>query len=142
MYVSTVVGIFHFFMPLLGFKVGEYILRIIAINPKIILLIMFSIVILEMIKGLTEEEPKKTLDIIGSIIFALLVSIDSFSVGIGMSHLVNNLYLSSLTFSISSFVFTIFGFYLGKYFSFKMKKYSKIIGIIMMFTLLIYYLCK
>lgn len=142
LYVSTVVGVFHFIMPLLGFKVGKLILKIIAVNPKIILLVMFSIVILEMIKGLKEEATKKSLDILGSIIFALLVSIDSFSVGIGMSHLIDNIFLSALTFSLSSFVFTILGFYLGKYFSLKIKKYSKLLGILMMFTLLIYYLCK
>lgn len=140
--ISSVVGLFHFFMPLLGLLLGELIIDTIKINPKIILLIMFSLVILEMIKGLKDESEKISLNIIGTLVFALLVSIDSFSVGIGLSYIANNIFLAAFIFSISSFLFTLSGFFLGKIISIKLEKISKIIGIFIMFTLLIYYLCK
>lgn len=140
--ISLTVGIFHFFMPLLGFVIGNYIFENLTINPKLILLIMFLIVILEMIKGLNEEVEKKVLNIIGTFIFALLVSVDSFSVGIGISYEISKMYFASLVFSVTSFIFTLGGFFLGKYISGKIEKASKIVGICIMFTLLIYYLCK
>ncbi|MBQ3142360.1 MAG: manganese efflux pump [Bacilli bacterium] len=142
LFVSFIVGIFHFFMPLLGLYIGEYITKTLNINPKLIMFIMFLIVIIEMIKSINEEVEQKKLNVIGSLVFALLVSLDSFSLGIGLYFITKNLFLAALIFSISSFLFTLAGFFLGKYVSLKMEKSSKIIGIIIMFTMLLYYLCK
>lgn len=142
LFVSIVVGIFHFFMPLLGLNIGNYLFQILIVNPKIILSIMFSIIIIEMIRGINEDTPKTALNFIGTIIFALLVSVDSFSIGIGLAYITDNVIVASFIFSLSSFLFTLSGFFLGKYISIKFEKISKIIGIIIMFTLLIYYVCK
>ena len=142
LFISSVVGIFHFFMPLLGLNIGKYLLERIVISPKFILATMFGIVIIEMIKNINENTPKSILNFLGTIIFAFLVSVDSFSVGVGLSYITNNPILASIIFSISSFTFTISGFFLGKYISMRAERYSKIIGIVIMCLLLIYYLCK
>ena len=51
---------------------------------------------------------------ISIIIFAFTVSIDSFSVGIGLSAISNHLLLCSFAFSICSGLFTFFGLNLGR----------------------------
>ena len=113
--ISIMVGIFHFFMPLLGYKVGKIILNIININPIIIAGIIFIILGIEMLLSLLKEE-KATLitNLFSIMLFSLTVSIDSFSIGIGLNAISNNILLCSLIFSIVSFLFTLFGLKLGK----------------------------
>ena len=139
---SALVGIFHFIMPIIGLLLGQLINKYLNINSKKILLIVLLIIFIETIKSYKEETKEYNIDIFSSLIFALLVSIDSFAIGIGINYLVDNILYASVVFSIMSFSFTYLGFILGKYISSKQKKYSKIFGIFLIFTLIIYLLCK
>ena len=83
--VSLSVGIFHFIMPLLGMQIGNVINMIVHTNFKIILILVLIIILIESIKSLKEETDKEyDLNLINIIIFSILVSFDSFSVGIGL----------------------------------------------------------
>ena len=50
--MSITVGIFHFFMPILGYTIGQIILNIIRINPNILVGIIFIILAIEMLISL------------------------------------------------------------------------------------------
>ena len=139
--ISIMVGIFHFFMPLLGYKVGKIILKIINIDPIIIAGIIFIILGIEMLLSLLKEE-KTTLitNLFSIMLFSLTVSIDSFSIGIGLNAISNNIFLCSIIFSIVSFLFTLFGLKLGKNLSTKFGNVTVLIGAIILIMFGINYL--
>ena len=76
------------------------------------------------------------------ILFGLAVSIDSFSIGIGLNGITNNYILSSIIFSSISCFFTFAGLKLGKYINDKIGKLSTIIGGIILMILGLLYLLK
>ena len=91
------------------------------------------------IESFKEKETKKLMNIFQLFLFGLAVSIDSFSVGIGIKGISEKYYLCSLIFSISSFIFTYLGLILGKKLSQMLGKVSTIIGgIVLMVIGLIY----
>ncbi|MEG2457616.1 MAG: manganese efflux pump [Bacilli bacterium] len=139
---SISVGIFHFFMPLLGMYLGSFIFKYINIDSKYILIIILSLVVLEMIKSLYDKEKAYEMNILNIIIFSFLVSIDSFSVGIGINYITSFPIIASLIFSFFSFFFTLLGFTLGKYLSEVAGIISKKIGIVILIILIIYFVFK
>lgn len=141
--VSLSVGLFHFIMPLLGIEVGNVISTFINANFKMILILVLGIILAESIKSLNEENEKEyDLNFINIIIFSLLVSFDSFSVGIGLKYITDNVLLGSSIFTILSFSFTYAGFSLGKYLKKKAAKNSKLLGIILLALTIVYFICK
>ena len=90
---SLSVGLFHFFMPLLGIYVGNLINGIINGNYKVVLLIVLIIILIEMIKSLKEEIEEKPLNLINILLFSLFVSFDSFSIGVGLKFITDKLLL-------------------------------------------------
>lgn len=138
--ISLSVGIFHFFMPLLGLFFGSIILKFIKINPELITSIILSIIGLEMIINGLKIEEKKNMMILEIFAFSLAVSIDSFSVGIGLSKIVSNILMSPFIFSITSFSFTYLGLIIGKNIKIKLGNYANIIGGIILILLGITYI--
>lgn len=137
------VGVFHFFMPLLGNLVGISLFEYTVFKPKYILFMVFLILSVDMFMHFFEEKPKlRVLNIIGIILFSFSVSFDSFSVGLGINYLYDNIILCVLTFSVISLLFTLFGFTLGKAISEKIGKYSFIIGSITLFMYSLWVLTK
>ena len=62
------------------------------------------------------------------ILFGLAVSLDSFSVGVGLETLTNNYIISVSMFSLSSFIFTYIGLTIGKKINNLIGPISAIIG--------------
>lgn len=140
-WMSLFVGIFHFFMPLLGFTLGKLIFQIIPMNPEKMAGIIFVVLSIEMLGSLKKEEKIKILENIYSIcLFAFTVSIDSLSIGIGLGSITNHVYLASTIFAITSASFTYLGVKLGKLFAQKYGKISTLLGSIILFLLGIYYI--
>lgn len=141
--ISISVGIFHFFMPLLGNFLGELVLGIIKTSEDLIIGIIFLILTVELIYSLFKKEEvtpiKNNIEII---IFSFLVSIDSFSTGIGLDALHLPHLLISLVFMITSFTFTFIGLTLGRKLHNKIGKKAEMLGIIILFLLSIYYIHK
>ena len=77
--LSLVVGIFHFLMPLIGYKIsGEILLKIIT-KINILSFIIFLILGIEMFHNNEEKEKNfKITSFFSIIVFAFTVSIDSF----------------------------------------------------------------
>lgn len=113
--MSIMVGIFHFFMPVLGFSLGTVILKYLPINPDTLVGIIFIVLSIEMMISLTKDDQVKVLTSFLSVcFFAFTVSIDSFSIGIAFGTLKNDIYIASSIFSIISALFTYLGVTLGK----------------------------
>lgn len=126
---AGLVGIFHFFMPLIGSYIGDILFVYTIIKPKIVLFFVFLILSIDMyMHYFCEDKEIRKLNLIGIIFFAFSVSFDSFSVGLGINYLFDNIELVLLIFCITSFTFTFLGFSLGKVISKKYDKFSFIIG--------------
>lgn len=139
---SLIVGMFHFIMPFLGNSLSKILGKLIDIDFKFVLIIVLVLILIETIKSLKEEKEEYNLNFINIIIFAFLVSFDSFTVGLGLNYITNNIFLGMIIFSILSFSFTYTGFILGKYLSEKTGYLAKIIGIIILMITIVYLLCK
>lgn len=127
--LSTIVGIYHFFMPLLGLSIGNILLKIIPINTNIIICIVLTLIGIEMIiDTFKNEEEIKMMNIKELLLFGLAVSLDSFSVGIGLKAITKNYILCVSIFSLSSFIFTYVGLILGKKINNLIGKISTLLG--------------
>lgn len=139
--MSIMVGIFHFFMPILGYFLGTIILKYLPVNPNYLVGIIFIVIALEMLFSLKKEEQAKILTSYLSVcFFAFTVSIDSFSIGIAYGTLKNNIFLSSVIFSLISALFTYIGVTLGKNLAAKFGNTATLIGGIILLFLGISYL--
>ena len=133
---SCLVGLFHFIMPILGNILGSKIKNIIYINEDKILGIIFLFILIEMIIDLFSKKSKEyDLNIFNMILYAFSVSIDSFSIGIGLNNITTSVTAASTIFCLISFLFTSTGLFIGKFSYHKLGNLSKIIGIIIIFIL-------
>lgn len=141
-YISLLVGLFHFIMPLTGVFLGDFLLNKISINPKYIISGIFIFLILQMIKSFSEEKEKFDLNLYNILLFAFFVSIDSFSVGLGLNYITQAPVKACIIFSLFSMTLTYLGFSIGKFISAKIGEISKIVGVSLLAFLVVYYLCK
>lgn len=141
--LSTIVGVYHFIMPLIGLNIGSFITSKIILNTNILVGIILLLISLEMIiSSFKEEQEKFILSISGYLIFGLSVSIDSLTTGIGLPAISNNYLLSASIFSVTSFIFTLLGLNLGNILNKKYGKISTIIGGTILLILGIIYILK
>ena len=136
--LSIIVGIFHFVMPFLGNLIGMNIIEMLQINSDFIVGIIFFLVALGMLKQ--ENKEAKLENLLAFIIFAFTVSIDSFTVGLGLSEITDSLFLSYFIFAITSFIFTFIGLYFGKFLSWKLGKSATFIGSFILILLALFYI--
>lgn len=140
---SIIVGIFHFIMPLIGVIISYQITKYLSIQTDLILGIILLLISLQMfIEYIKPTNKEISLNNFGVFLFAFGVSLDSFSVGLGLKAITDNLLLSSTVFSIVSFSFTFLGLTIGKYINKVLKKYSYLLGTIFLFIIGIVFLCK
>lgn len=139
--LSLIVGLYHFFMPLFGYYLGRILLNIIPLNPDFIVFVVLSFVGIEMIiESIKTESIVKKTKIIDLLLFGLAVSMDSFSIGIGLNAISHKKILCALTFSITSYIFTYLGLNFGKKINQLIGKISTIIGGVVLIAIGIIYL--
>ena len=127
--LSIIVGIYHFIMPLLGLMMGNLFQKLIPLNTNIIITIVLSFIGIEMIiDSFKEEENIRMMKLKEMILFGLAVSIDSFSLGIGLKTITENYIIAALIFSLTSSIFTYIGLILGKKINNLIGKISTILG--------------
>lgn len=138
--LSIIVGLFHFFMPLLGLFVGASILSFIKINPDFIVFIVLVAIGIQMIlESFSKKDEMEVMRIAGLFLFAFAVSVDSFSVGITLTSISENYVLSAVIFAFCSMTFTFIGLLLGNKIQKSIGKISTIFGgIILMFIGLLF----
>lgn len=138
-FLSTVVGLMHFIMPILGMLVGNIILKIIPFNHDFLVGIIFLVLSFKMIYDIFfENNDSICLNYLGIFLFSLSVSFDAFTTGIGLLVLTKNIFLATSIFMITSFTFTLTGIVLGKYVNQKIGKVSSIIGVLILFIMALY----
>lgn len=141
--LSIIVGIYHFFMPILGMLIGKFIFNLININEKIIVFLIFGFIGINMIIDSFKKEDKlNQMKLWEMLLFGLAVSIDSFSVGIGINNISNNYIACSCIFSIISFIFTYIGLFLGSKLNQLLGKFATLIGGITLIILGITFILK
>jgi len=134
--LSLIVGIMHFFMPIFGMLLGDKIIKMFELKCDILLGgILIFIAIQMLIDIIKHEEEKFNLSTLGMFLFALGVSIDSFSVGLGIKAITENINLATSLFAICSFLFTYLGIIIGKFASKVIGTYANIFGVIILFIL-------
>lgn len=139
--LAIIVGSYHFLMPLIGLKIGNYITSYVFLDLDILVAVIFGVIGIEMIiSSIKEKEEKIFINIIGFLIFGLSVSIDSLTTGIGLNVINNNYLQVAFIFAIVSAIFTYVGLILGNKLNDKIGKYSTIIGGIILIILGVYYL--
>ena len=141
--LSTIVGTSHFFMPIIGMLIGNFIFKIININKNLIVFIIFSFIGINMIiESMKKEEKIKKMKFGEMLLFGLAVSIDSFSVGIGINNISNNFIMCSIIFSIISLIFTYIGLKLGNKLNQLIGKIAPIVGGVALIFFGLFYILK
>ncbi len=139
--LSTIVGIFHFFMPLIGMFIGSIILDWLPVAPStIVFLVLVFIGVQMIIETLKNERKLSVMNTLELFLFSLAVSVDSFSVGIGLKTIYSVPIICSITFSLSALLFTYLGLQLGKKINEMIGSISTLIGGIALIIIGIFYI--
>ncbi|MFI3307305.1 MAG: manganese efflux pump [Mycoplasmatota bacterium] len=136
--ISIVVGIYHFFMPQFGHYLYHFITSFFLLKTNLIAALILFVLSLQMLFK-KEDNVLKKMNFLEIIIFGLAVSIDSFSIGIGLKAINENIVFSSFVFSVTSFIFTFIGLLLGKKMNCLLGKIAIKIGGLLLFLLSIYF---
>ena len=127
-----VVALFHFIMPLIGNKIGITIMNCFNIASNIVLgLILIILGVNLAIQFFKKEEINININ---------LISIDSFTIGLGISEITSKFIVASFIFAVCSFSFTSIGLLIGKYSNKFIGKYASIIGILLLILLGVYHI--
>ncbi len=139
--LSFIVGIMHFFMPLLGNILGNTVIAFFAVNSNKLLggILLFLAVNL-FFSMLKNEKIEADISLLGMFFFAFGVSIDAFSTGLGLNAITDNKILAMSIFSLTSFLFTFGGLLIGKFAREHLGTKAKILGLILLTSLGIYHL--
>ena len=140
--IPIIVSIMHFVMPLIGLFLGNQILSVININPKIIMTIILLYLAFLMYKDRNNDKVTKINSLLSIFLFALSVSLDSFSVGIGLKALTDKIIIPPIIFSLCAGTITYMGLILGKYSQKVWKEKASLIGIILLISISIVNICK
>ena len=139
--IPITVSIMHFIMPLIGYYLGNIITSLININPKIIMTIILMYLAYLMYKEKKESKETKINNLLSIFLFAFSVSIDSFTVGIGLNALTNKIIIPMI-FSLCAGSITYIGLILGKYSKKLWKEKAINIGIILLILISLVNICQ
>lgn len=139
--LALIVGFMHFIMPFLGMVLGSKLISLLDIQYDFLLsIILLAIAIQMLIDIVRKEDEKINFSILGMLAFALGVSLDSFSLGLGIKAITNNIYLAMLIFAFCSAVFTFVGVELGRFANKVLGIYASIVGALILIGLALMYL--
>ena len=133
---AAFVGLFHFFMPLLGAITNKIALKSIIVNGNKLMGVILIILVIQMILEIKNNKENIKLNIP---ILAFSVSVDSYFAGIGLSSLNEN-NINFLLFSTISIIFSYTGCKLGVLGKTKLKNIAKWISVIILLVLGVKYL--
>ena len=139
--LSVIVGVFHFFIPLLGCLFGSFIGEYVVLSSHIVIGVIFFIIGIDMIYSVRKKEESLSIgNIFEYIIFGFTVSIDSFTTGIGLSLIMSNYLIAAFIFMFCIGVFTFLGLNIGDRLHKLYSEYATIFGGVIMIAFSIYYL--
>ena len=139
--IAILVGVFHFVMPLIGTLIGIQLQKVFHTSGNFLIGVVFVYISFEMIRGLINKvDSSWDSTILGTTLFAFSVSIDSFSVGLGLMAITKNLILAVFIFSLLSSTCTYLGLIIGKYTKKRFGMVATVIGAIILFLLGMFHL--
>lgn len=135
--LSVIIALFHIVMPLMGMVAGHYVSTLLGgvatSAAGLLLLLLGGHMIYSSLRG----ESVQTFDhrtIWGMLVFALSVSIDSFSVGISLGMFAADVLLTVLLFGFFGGIMSILGLMLGRRVSLSLGEYGEACGGVILFT--------
>lgn len=139
--LSIIVAVYHFVMPLIGMLIGSNIIHLLPVSSSVIVFFILLIIGIQMIIESYRKTDSMTLTTAKDfLLFGLAVSIDSFSLGIGLNLIVPNYLFAALVFAVVSGAFTFIGLNIGKRLNLFLGKITPIIGGILLIFIGIFYL--
>ncbi|WP_308636734.1 manganese efflux pump MntP [Paenibacillus silvisoli] len=137
MKLSVIIAIFHTVMPLMGIFTGNYVSTLLGgvatTAAGALLLLLGGHMIYSSLRGDAVESIDYRSSW-GMLLFALGVSIDSFSVGISLGMFEADMLLTVLLFGIAGGVMSVLGLLLGRRVSASLGGYGEACGGIILFT--------
>ncbi|WP_125666683.1 manganese efflux pump MntP [Paenibacillus baekrokdamisoli] len=135
--LSAIISLFHIIMPLMGMFTGQYVSSLLGnvatSAAGVLLLLLGGHMIYSSLRG----DSAGSFDhrtAWGMLLFALSVSIDSFSVGISLGMFAADILLSVLLFGVFGGVMSILGLLLGRRVSSSLGEYGEACGGVILFT--------
>ena len=95
-----------------------------------------------MILDMFKEKEIKSLTLFYMLLFGFSVSLDSFSIGIGLHFITNYIVVCPIIFTITSFTFTFVGLLLGKKINELVGNIAVILGGLTLILLGVYYIVR
>lgn len=127
--LTVIVGIYHFIMPIVGILIGNSILHFLPFSPNVLVFLVLSFIGVEMMyESRKENGTTEMLKFRDYLLFGFAVSLDSFSVGIGLKAIYSKPIVACVLFSISSAIFTYLGLVLGGKISNAIGKIASFLG--------------
>ena len=134
--IGLTIGSFHVIMPLAGMLIGgilsEYFGKIALLAGGVLLLLLGAQMIFYSFQK--DESPIVQPIGFGLILFALSVSLDSFSVGLSLGIYGAKIVVTVILFGAVSMVMTWMGLLLGRHFQKIFGSYSEVLGGCVLFT--------
>ena len=109
---SILIGLFHFFMPIIGSTIGLKIQKIIPSINNIVGLVFLALAF-QMFLTRNDSTEIKKLDLLSIIIVALSVSIDSFTIGVSLGILNEKIITPAIIFALVSSIISFIGLIVG-----------------------------
>ena len=135
--MSTIIGLFHLVMPLMGMLAGQYmgsLLGEIASGAGGILLVLLGLhMVYSSIKG-EKASPVDYTTFWGTLLFALGVSVDSLSVGVSLGLFATDIVLTVLLFGLAGGTLSILGLWLGNKVAPGLGGYGEAFGGVILFV--------
>ncbi|MBW7458312.1 manganese efflux pump MntP family protein [Paenibacillus sepulcri] len=135
--LSAVIALFHIIMPLMGMLTGKYVSSLLgdvaSSAAGVLLLLLGGHMIYSSLRG----ESVESLDhstVWGMLLFALSVSIDSFSVGISLGMFAADVLVTVLLFGFFGGIMSTVGLLIGRRVSSSMGEYGEALGGVILFT--------
>ena len=135
---SSLVGVLHFVMPLLGMLASKLLLNNIIINVNKLMGVILLFLAIQIVSELRND--KKENIKLNIPIMALSVSVDSFFIGIGLAADNSLKLVSCLIFLIFSFIFSALGCKLGNVGKVKFGTKAQYLAIIILVILSVKYI--
>ncbi|UYO35432.1 manganese efflux pump MntP family protein [Bacillus zhangzhouensis] len=115
-YIGLVIGIFHMFMPLFGMLTGQLLSGWLGLLATYIGGTLLLVLGMQMIVASIRKEDKPFIAPVGAglVLFAISVSLDSFSVGLSLGIYGTRVWMTILLFGFFSMLLTWLGLLIGK----------------------------
>ncbi len=140
-FLSIIVGMYHFVMPLLGMFLGEIILSLFNFNYDILVFLILTFIGVEMVvNSFKSEDEVSSLKVSDLFLFGLAVSIDSFTLGITLPSLNVSKVISPFIFALVSCLFTFIGLSIGNKIQKLLGKVATIIGGVILILIGVFFL--